>query len=221
MKYLLKNTIFFCFIGILFSCNDTNETPSIPGKTYNIGDYYQQGHVRGIVASLEEGNQHGIILSLEETVCQWDNRWAGPHRGTNPSSDSWDNLKLIQQIPGWDTIHPAFSWCASLPNDKNDTLEWTIPSVNLWSDIVNEICGTEGLFGFKREPFTIFNNRIKEYGGTPLSTERNAYYWSSCEVSAHVIWCVGFSERIEIIGHLDGADLNKFFNHRTRAVRKF
>lgn len=226
MNHISKLFLSVSFLVLLFACQDDENNGDVTVKkptTYQIGDYYKKGKVQGIVVCVDESKQHGTILSLEEGICQWDNRWAAPDYGTVLKNTTQQNMEIIHNLSGWDTIFPVFAWCATLPNDTTNEYdsEWMIPSLEHWNQIRENICG-ERLYD--KEIIDTLNQRIIKYGGTPLTLEYNpeisdigVLYWSSTEGGgSHSVFTIQIADE-----GLTGGARNKFFPHRARAIRFF
>ena len=81
--------------GLMTGCGkDSEETPTKPEDpgdpippvttTYEIGDYYENGFVKGIVIYIDSEGKSGTVVSLDETeaICLTNtkNRWLLSHR---------------------------------------------------------------------------------------------------------------------------------------------
>lgn len=81
--------------GLMTGCGkDSEETPTKPEDpgdpippvttTYEIGDYYENGFVKGIVIYIDSEGKSGTVVSLDETEAVWsykyEERWLLSHR---------------------------------------------------------------------------------------------------------------------------------------------
>lgn len=81
--------------GLMTGCGkDSEETPTKPEDpgdpippvttTYEIGDYYENGFVKGIVIYIDSEGKSGTVVSLDETEAVWStntkNQWLLSHR---------------------------------------------------------------------------------------------------------------------------------------------
>lgn len=93
------------------------------GKTYKVGDYYNENGKEGVVFFVDSTGHHGKILSLKQAECQWAIESEAKHDiGCNNTHDGAVNMNRIKQIDGWEIKFPAFRWCASLGED------WYLPA---------------------------------------------------------------------------------------------
>ena len=93
-----------CIIALLFlaltSCQKPEpepsggETPVHP--TYEIGQYFHNDTLEGIVFHTTSGGTHGLMVSLEETHLQWciDNYINEETGATNPQ-EGWYHTNLL------------------------------------------------------------------------------------------------------------------------------
>ena len=109
-----------CIIALLFlalvSCQKPKPEPSggdTPGPsypTYEIGQYFHNDTLEGIVFHTTSGGTHGLMVSLEETHLQWcvDNYINEETGATNPQ-EGWYNTNLL--MANYDLRHyPTVGW---------------------------------------------------------------------------------------------------------------
>lgn len=103
---------------------------SIPYTTsapYAIGDYYNDGSLKGVVCEVDQQGQHGKLISLQQLSQK--SHWAlGEERqkviGATDKSNGKKNMEIVMTIERWDEQYPAFAWCASLGQG------WYLPAIN-------------------------------------------------------------------------------------------
>lgn len=99
-------------------------------RRYSVGDFYQNGPVKGIVVLVSDLGRHGLIVSLEETMLPWSTL-EGKMRcevGASSLSDGEKNQKAVEKCIAerglaWKDF-PAFAWCHNLGEG------WYLPSLN-------------------------------------------------------------------------------------------
>lgn len=75
--------------GLMTGCGkDSEETPTKPEDpgdpippvttTYEIGDYYENGFVKGIVIYIDSEGKSGTVVSLDETEAVWSYKYEEP-----------------------------------------------------------------------------------------------------------------------------------------------
>ena len=115
----MKNSYFVIAILLfaLASCKKT-ETPSPSGYTplpshhdpvYNIGDYFSNDTLEGIVF-LTYGAHNGLMVSLEETNLPWcEPNYINSLTGATNPFDGWRNTNIL--MSNYDLRHyPAIQW---------------------------------------------------------------------------------------------------------------
>ena len=99
-------------------------------KQYEIGEFYDQNGIRGVICQLSDDRQHGLVVSLDEIYLHWsefrkpDLRLAGADNRT----DGVANMEKVAQYIAannlsWDDF-PAFKWC----RDKGEG--WYLPAID-------------------------------------------------------------------------------------------
>lgn len=115
----MKNSCFVIAILLfaLASCKKP-ETPSPSGGTplpshhdpvYNIGDYFHNDTLEGIVF-LTYGAHNGLMVSLEETFLPWcEPNYVNSETGATNPYDGWRNTNIL--MSNYDMRHyPAIQW---------------------------------------------------------------------------------------------------------------
>ncbi|MBE6192937.1 MAG: TIR domain-containing protein [Rikenellaceae bacterium] len=134
-------------------------------KTYNVGDYYNDGVREGVVFEVSGDGHHGKIVSMNQSVDEllWtcDVNAQSVLIGTSSETDGAENMAKVMAISGWRDKYPAFAWCADLGEG------WYLPS--------------------KEELITIYNSKV--------DIRRNLVdnlcdrYWSSTEIDGMYANC--------------------------------
>ena len=171
-----------------------------PKKLYNIGDYYNENGLEGVVFEVWDGGRHGKIVSLDETQVAWDSRvtWDGEYKnGTrtyvDSKSDGKANTDKIMARSDRDCF-PPFKWCRAKGSS------WYLPAADELKKIYNN----------KR----VLNATLTKYG----ATLNDSVYWSSTE---YVDYKPEFCAWFVTMYNGDTLNLNKYLNYYVRAVSAF
>ncbi len=175
--------------------------PLVPEVVYAVGDYYEQGDVKGVVYKVAEDGKSGMLLALEEGDCAW--AWVMELTGANSATDGAFNLLQISSIADWKDKYPMFKWCAELGDG------WYVPSSKELSELYTAFNGKMGNNNSTLQDR--FNGYVIKCGGTPLS---GVAYRSSTEMAEYFAYMVDFT---------DGRvyDEYKAYRCKVRAVRPF
>ena len=98
-----------------------------PVKTYQVGDYYDDGLKQGVVFEVDASGRHGKIVSLVQDQLAWCTsseykKFRGMRTNTYTKNGELNQHK-VKQIYGWRNKYPAFVWCADLGED------WYLPAL--------------------------------------------------------------------------------------------
>ena len=137
MRRALYFIVIFC---VLASCRKSEtqqeNEPYVPNQpTYEVGDYYRNDTLEGIVF-WTYGNNNGLMVSLDETYLPWCiplnlNCETG---ATNPY-EGWNNTNILMDV--YDMSHyPAIQWSylkntwqlVNYPHRKIINKQWYVPS---------------------------------------------------------------------------------------------
>lgn len=178
LNYLLASLVAIFAIGCTSPDNIGNignsgntggggDKPSKPTTSgpYELGDFFNEKGLEGIVIYVDESGKNGKIISLRQSSApmQWASNVAEQNRlvGTIYMSGGVENLAKIVKIPNWKEKYPAFKWCFDLGRG------WYLPALQ------------------EVESFSIhkdaINSALSAVGGTPIG---GYSYWSSTEDSA-------------------------------------
>ena len=148
-------------------------------KEYEIGEFYNQDGIKGVVCMLSDDRQHGLVISLDEIYLHWsefrkpDLRLAGADNRT----DGVANMEKVAQYIAannlsWDDF-PAFKWC----RDKGEG--WYLPAIDELLTIGHNYNGGTRVQN-NRQARNKFNDSLKGAGGKRM--DRLVYYFSSTEM---------------------------------------
>lgn len=164
------------------------------GKTYQVGDYYDDGTKQGVVFEVDESGRHGKIVGLNAVELQWctgDEYDRNVLTGAKDKDNGRNNQVCIQQIADWRSKYPAFAWCV------NQGEGWYLPSLN--------------------EVKTIYFVKDKvDKTLEKMSSDKfqNGWYWSSTEEDEFCAWLVYMLKGYTFNHTKDG-------NYYVRAVSAF
>lgn len=111
----MKNCLFtVAFCLALAACNkyepQGGDTPAPVFPSYQIGDYYQNDTLQGIVFFTTAGGSTGLMVSLDETFLPWcypDH--INKETGATNVRDGWYNINILMN--NFDLSHyPAIQW---------------------------------------------------------------------------------------------------------------
>lgn len=181
------------------------------GKSYKVGDYYDENGLRGVVFEVSTDGKSGKIVNMSESDggLLWTNIKSEQKRkiGTTDQYDGENNMNTVKLLPNWESSYPVFAYCANLGNG------WYLPaSEELKLLLLND------------KVHDAVNHTLEANGGKKLSNKKDPrWYWSSTEgsyVSSDKIT----SAKLVRLNYDDigehGKDLSYSFT-RTRAIHKF
>ena len=181
------------------------------GKSYKVGDYYNENGLRGVVFEVSTDGKNGKIVNMSESDggLLWTNIKSEQKRkiGTTDQYDGENNMNTVKLLPNWESSYPVFAYCANLGNG------WYLPaSEELKLLLLND------------KVHDAVNHTLEANGGKKLSNKKDPrWYWSSTEgsyVSSDKIT----SAKLVRLNYDDigehGKDLSYSFT-RTRAIHKF
>ena len=113
------------------SVANRNKTITVNQSRYAIGDTYSVDGVEGTVGILTEQN-HGKIYSSLSNGYEWSTEKV--LTGANSETDGEYNTNIIQQIPGYETLYPAFKAVTDL--NVNGVTGWYLPAINELEELV-------------------------------------------------------------------------------------
>ena len=135
-----------------------------PKRLYNVGDYYNENGLEGVVFEVWDDGRHGKIVSLDEIKAPWDSRvtWGlikgyrnGTHTYADSESDGKANTDKIMARSDSDYFS-AFKWCRAKGSS------WYLPSLNELMSIYSNK--------------STLNATLQKYG-----TALDVWYWTSTE----------------------------------------
>ena len=182
-------------------------------KEYEIGEFYNQNGIKGVVCMLSDDRQHGLVISLDEIYLHWSEFRKPDLRviGTDNRSDGSVNMEKVaayiaENNLSWDDF-PAFKWC----REKGEG--WYLPSIDELLNIGHHYSGGTRVQS-SRQARNRFNNALKNNGGKRM--DRLVYYFSSTEKD----------EKSAFTSHMGieppyVVEIPKYNNFLVRAVHKF
>ena len=131
---------------------------------YSLYDPYPKyGTPVGMVVDVYNGGKNGRAISLKNGSAQWatilDNT------GSTEYEDGISNMMIIQAVPNWQTLYPAFAVCAEIGEG------WFLPSL------------AAAFYHLKTDVNNVNNNLRNIAGSEPVDTW--GAYWTSTEVDAN------------------------------------
>ena len=155
-------------------------------KPYVIGDYYDDGAVRGVVCELSEDRLHGLVLSLDEAYLPWCAFDKAELRsfGIADSGGGEANMRAVARYIAdhgltWDDF-PAFAWCRGRGEG------WYLPSIDEMLRICANYNGGDRTVN-DRKARNRFNETLTRRGGRRMN--RLAFYFTSTERDDRTALC--------------------------------
>lgn len=182
-------------------------------RRYDVGDYYEENGLRGIVFQTNEEKTHGLIVSMDEIYLPWSSFDKSDARsvGATHADDGRVNTETVAAYiaangGSWEDF-PAFKWCL----DQGEG--WYLPAINEVLNLGNSFNGG-GRMKYDRQARNRFNDNLKNHGGKRLN--RLAYHYSSTERDA----------KTACTSHMDleppfVVDIPKHTKFLVRAVHRF
>lgn len=137
------------------STNGLSQTFTVYQSRYMVGDDYNVDGVTGTVGILTEQN-HGKIYSKLQDMYAWSTEEV--LTGANSKTDGEYNTNIIQQIPGYETLYPAFKAVTDL--NVNGVTGWYLPASGELMELYNN-----GIY-----------NRIHLWSSTENGTQYSCYF---------------------------------------------
>ena len=168
--------------------------PSVTYKTYQVGDYYDDGKRQGVVFAVSDDGRHGKIVSLDQVEEQWctEGRYGEKSIVIGASSDSDGKSNTDKVTARVDSEkYPAFQWCRAKGQ------EWYMPSkeeIELLLQVRYKV-----------------NKTLRDKSMEELS---DFWCWSSTEKDSNFAWGVLMNDGRTGYG-------NKDFRSSVRAVSAF
>lgn len=141
---------------------------------YQVGDYYNQDSLQGVVFYVTEDGRHGKIISFEESdKIKWCTNFNSQRQmstGAISVDDGKMNTDTIMSRQDSEDLFPAFAWC------KNLGEMWYLPSREEWETI--------------RTHRHLINATMYRHN----CQFKNAWYWTSTEweTESNFAWACGF-----------------------------
>ena len=133
----------------------SSQTFTVYQSRYMVGDNYDVDGVTGTVGILTEQN-HGKIYSYLSNSYAWSTEKV--LTGANSETDGEYNTNIIQQIPGYETLYPAFKAVTDL--NVNGVTGWYLPASGELMELYNN-----GIY-----------NRFHLWSSTENGTQYSCYF---------------------------------------------
>lgn len=114
------------------SANGLSQTFTVYQSRYMVGDNYDVDGVTGTVGILT-GQNHGKIYYQRPNSYAWSTEEV--LTGANSETDGEYNMNVIQQIPGYETLYPAFKAVTDL--NANGVTGWYLPASGELQELIN------------------------------------------------------------------------------------
>lgn len=217
----------FVTAGLMAGCSDGPEvTPApTPEQTYKIGDYFDEGFIKGVVVFVNEDSKSGSVVSLDEIKAVWS------YASEEPMGSRWQsgryNTDCVYAMPDWSKNYPAFQGCSE--KDLMGVKKWYIPNQLELGKLFTAYTGATPAVGpeedqirpTKATPEEIaankakFNATLESKGGMPMTDE---IYWSSSECARDMAYAVDMKDGSVI---MQPQLLSKSEKYRFRAMADF
>ena len=141
----MKKILFFLAVfGIAFtSCKkyespQNSDTPPPFSPSYQIGEYFHNDTLEGIVFHTIAGGSGGLMVGLDETLLPWcETNYINSQTGATNPYDGWNNTNILMDI--YDLRHyPTIQWSyqkntwnlVHYEHRKINNKQWYVPSSN-------------------------------------------------------------------------------------------
>ena len=209
-----KTCLFLILVGMMFTSCEKHETPSSGNDTptpslptYEIGQYFHNDTLEGIVFFTTSGGTHGLMVTLDETLLQWCiDTYINEETGATNPYEGWNNTNLL--MSNYDLVrYPAIKWSyerntwgsVHYPHRNIRASQWYVPAKNeLRYLLLNHEAVSETLFS----------------RGCPTLEDKT--YWSSTELGTRSAAYAKIQRDTVVIG-----EALKTETYYVRAVRNF
>ena len=143
-----------------------NDLSAGSGRTYKVGDYYNDGKKEGVVFDVWDDGKHGKIVSLDEEELPWCTKQQYDKKivvGTDSKTDGKANTSKIMARSDRQ-MYSAFVWCTSKGQG------WYLPAIE-------EI----KLLLTNASVYDVVTRTLENKGATMFSEVGYERYWSSTE----------------------------------------
>lgn len=140
MRKKLLIVAFFCLAFV--ACKKTepqnNDTPAPVYPRYEIGDYFHNDTLEGIVFHTIAGGSSGLMVGLDETLLPWcETNYTNIQTSATNPYDGWNNTNILMDV--YDLHHyPAIQWSyqkntwnlVHYEHRKINQKQWYVPASN-------------------------------------------------------------------------------------------
>ena len=139
-----KNWLLLALLMLTFSACTKNEEPSSEGGTplphhidpvYQVGDYFHNDTLEGIVFHTIAGGLNGLMVSLDETQLPWcKTNYVNSLTGATNPYDGWRNTNILMSnydlnhYPAIRWSHKKNTWHLVHQNHPVTNRQWYVPS---------------------------------------------------------------------------------------------
>ena len=213
----MKKSLFIPILAMLFvaaACTSPDDLADSgnDGKqetAIKVGDYYNQGLVKGIVFSVDETGQHGMVVSLDEKNLQWSTLGTSVITGAVYVSLDYglDNVLGIKDLyDNWAETFPAVAWCSSKNPGSLNT--WYLPAANELRTLLDGYAGNPEL-------------QLSFEQNSGIALKPAEYYWSSTDGGGQIAYSYRYDENLSPDQDDLYALLPKQESHPSRCICRF
>lgn len=191
-------------------------TPRMSARNdrYEVGQFYDQDGVKGVVCMVDEEGLHGLVISLDESkYIPWSTFDKEHLRliGCDDHADGAANMeKMAAYIAAnnlsWEDF-PAFDWC------RQQGEGWYLPAIDELLVIGHNYNGGDRVHN-NRQARNHFNDALRNNGGQRM--DRLVYYFSSTEKDEKSAWTSHTDLQPPYV-----IEIPKYQKFLVRAVHKF
>jgi len=184
-----------------------SDTSQPVDPTYQIGDYFKNDTLEGIVFFTISGGTHGLMVGLEETLLPWCiNTYINEETGATNPYDGWNNTNIL--MANYDLHHyPVIQWSYNrntwhsihYEHRTIDAKQWYVPASNELRYLLQNQAAV---------------NATLDSLGYPTLEDKT--YWSSTETGTRGAAAVRLQN-----GQVVNGDSLKTLEYYVRAIRNF
>ena len=143
--FIMRKTSFLFLVATLIglvSCNKSEpqggNTEPLILPTYEIGQYFRNDTLEGVVFFTTSGGAHGLMVGLDETELSWCiNTYINEETGATNPNEGWCNTNILNS--NYDLSHyPVIEWSylrntwhlVHYPHRNIKANQWYVPSSN-------------------------------------------------------------------------------------------
>ena len=208
---------------------DSYPYPNV-SKSYNVGDFFDEDGVRGVVIHTTDNGRHGLIVSCRESSDRlpWGYIKKGERievfeAGTRNRDDGWENMKIIADIVDKTDLSwldfPAFNFCRDMGHG------WYLPAINeimMIFNLASERPRKQGQF----KPYKEVNESLEKYASYGVDGCGNSWkgyhnYLSSTEVDYYEVYSTSYEKWIQYLDKWYYGDKSRTSNKNGESSNKY